>query len=129
MRRFIDLVLLDRLDRLIRRKATGVPEYLAERLGISRSSLFEVIKYLKDEMDAPIIYDRGRLSYTYEYTPKFFLGFERERLNTQEMDYSFGAEEDKKIKSKKKKIKTYSDGDSDDYILDEDINFNDLYID
>lgn len=41
MRRLVDLVKIDRLDNLIRRKATGNPEELAERLELSRSSLFD----------------------------------------------------------------------------------------
>lgn len=84
MRRFVDLVQISRLDRLIRRKSTGSPEQLAEKLGLSRSSLFEIISYLKEEMEAPIRYDRHRLSYFYEYIPKFHLGFEQDRLDPSE---------------------------------------------
>ena len=76
MSRLVDLVKLARLDHLIRHQATGNPDELAERLDISRSTLFELIAYLKEEMNAPIVYDRDRLSYTYSYPPKFYLGFE-----------------------------------------------------
>ena len=48
MKRLIDLVKLDRLDHLIRRASTGTPEELAKRLEMSRSSLFELITYLKE---------------------------------------------------------------------------------
>ncbi len=80
MRRLVDLVRLSRLDRLIRMKATGSPEQLAEKLGLSRSTLFEDISFLKEEMGAPISYDRHRPSYFYEYIPKFNLGFEQDKL-------------------------------------------------
>jgi hypothetical protein len=56
MRRFIDLIKLDRPDSLIRRHATGLPAKLAERPGMSRSSLLEFISFLRDEMQAPVRY-------------------------------------------------------------------------
>jgi transcription initiation factor IIE alpha subunit len=71
---------------LIRHKSTGSPDELAERLGMSRSSLFELIAYLKEEMNAPIIYDRDRVSYVYSYTPKFNLGFEPYRSKSAKMN-------------------------------------------
>ena len=76
MSRKVDLEKIARLDYLIRHKATGNPDELAERLDMSRSTLFDLIAYLKEEMNAPIVYDRDRLSYTYSYPPKFYLGFE-----------------------------------------------------
>ncbi len=39
--------LLKRIDALVRRKATGTSKQLANRLGISRTSVFRYIKYLK----------------------------------------------------------------------------------
>ena len=81
MKHLVDLEKLDRLDTLIRRKATGCPDVLAQRLGISRSSLFEIISFLRVVMKAPIHYNNCILSYEYKFTPKFHLNFERERLN------------------------------------------------
>lgn len=110
MRRLVDLVKLNRLNHLIRRQATGTPEELAERLDISRSSLFEIISYLREEMQAPILYDKYIRSYVYEYLPKFHLGFERDRLSETEMYKAMaGRKED------------------DDIILDDDIDFNNLF--
>jgi predicted DNA-binding transcriptional regulator YafY len=123
MKKLIDLAILDRLDRLIRRKATGSPAELAKRLGVSRSTLFELIAYLKDEMRAPIIYVGGRQSYVYEYTPKFYLGFERDHLKTTEMINTCGGGDEKEKRRHKVEIEI----DDDEYILDDDIDFNDLY--
>jgi len=81
MKRLVDLEKLDRLDNLIRRKATGCPDELAKRLGLSRSSLFEFISFLRDVMEAPIHYNKYIPSYIYTYPTKFHLNFERERLN------------------------------------------------
>lgn len=84
MRRLVDLVVLDRLDGLIRRQSTGTPHELAERLEISRSSLFELILYLREELQAPIQYNKYMQSYIYTYPPRFYLGFEQDRLSDSE---------------------------------------------
>ena len=117
MRRLVDLVKLARLDDLIRRKATGSPVELAERLDLSRSSLFEIIAFLKDEMRAPIIYDRNRPSYIYSYTPKFYLGFEQDDTRSIKINDTFDsdpAEQNHKI-------------DHQYFLMDDDIDFNNLY--
>jgi len=95
MKRLVDLEKLDRLDKLIRRKATGCPDELAKRLGLSRSALFEFISFLRNTMNAPINYNDYILSYEYTYTPGFYLGFERDRLKESEMVNASGGEEDK----------------------------------
>jgi predicted DNA-binding transcriptional regulator YafY len=56
---------LQQLDQLIALKATGKPESLARRLGISKNTLFSDIRALRD-MGAPIKYDRYRETYFYE---------------------------------------------------------------
>jgi hypothetical protein len=120
MRRLVDLVKLDRLDTLVRRQATGSPEHLAERLGMSRSSLFEFISFLRNEMHAPVRYSKSLNSYIYEYVPGFYLGFEKERLSSSQLYNTYGrADEEKKYPK---------EDDPDDVILDDDLNFNDLYL-
>ena len=123
MRRLVDLVKLSRLDKLIRRRATGSPAELAERLDLSRSSLFEIIAFLKEEMRAPIVYDRSRPSYMYSYEPRFYLGFEHERIKSSEMLTVSGGNDSSEKRNNK------IDADEDNFIIDEDINFNDLYFD
>jgi ribosomal protein S25 len=76
--KLINIEKLDRIHNMIRREATGTPEEFAERLKISRSTLFNTLKYLKENMDAPIIYNNSKKSYTYKYKPKFHLGFEED---------------------------------------------------
>ena len=77
-KKLVDLKTIDRLDAMLRHKATGNPDELAARLEMSRSSWFELLAFLKEEMNAPIVYDSSMQSYVYKYTPKFHLGFERD---------------------------------------------------
>ncbi len=56
--------LLRRLDGLIQRKATGMPCELADRLNVSRASLFRYLNELKN-LGAPLEYCRLRRSYFY----------------------------------------------------------------
>ena len=141
MKKLVDLVKLDRLDGLIRRAATGSPEELAKRLGMSRSSLFEFIAYLKEEMRAPIIYNAARPSYMYSYTPKFYLGFEMENdenLASRELNETYGGElstnpgnttsiQEVTTEQGRAKRKIEIEIDEDEFILDADIDFSDLY--
>jgi len=56
---------LDRLNYLIRRKATGSPDQLADRLGCSRRTVYNLLKTLR-ELGAEIHYCTERPSYYYE---------------------------------------------------------------
>ncbi|MFQ5448570.1 MAG: hypothetical protein ACE5FF_16710 [Saprospiraceae bacterium] len=56
--------MLQRLDSLIRRKATGTPAQLVKKLGISRATLYRRLDDLKGR-GASIAYDRERQSYLY----------------------------------------------------------------
>jgi predicted DNA-binding transcriptional regulator YafY len=56
---------LERIDYLIRRKATGTPEEFAIQMNLSRSALMEYIREMK-EIGAPIVYCRQRQSYYYK---------------------------------------------------------------
>jgi hypothetical protein len=122
MRRLVDLVKLDKLDSLIRMQATGSPEQLAERLSMSRSSLFDFITFLREEMRAPIYYSKSKRSYLYEYVPRFYLGFEKERLSSSQLYHACGGGIDDGKTSPE-------EDDPDDAVLEEDIHFNDLYLD
>jgi hypothetical protein len=124
--KLVDLVKLDRMDSLIRRCGTGSPEEFAKRLNMSRSNLFELISFLKEVMKAPIVFNRNRQSYVYSYMPTFHFGFEGDRLNADRMNDTYGGNvEDVRInKSKKRVIEIEID---DDFILDNDIDFVNLY--
>ena len=64
--------LLKRMDSLIRRQATGTPVELADKLGISRTSVFRYIRDL-EKLGAPIAYNRSKRRYY--YTEEFVLVF------------------------------------------------------
>lgn len=63
-----------RIDQLIRMKATGRPNELAERLNISESTLYEFINLMK-ELGAPIKWDPSRCSYIYDPEGKMEIKF------------------------------------------------------
>lgn len=66
--------LLRRLHLLIVRKATGTPDELARKLGISPPSLFRQIEILR-EFGAPIAF--CRTNQRYYYSEEFELDFNR----------------------------------------------------
>jgi len=146
---------LDRMHEIILLKATGTHGEFAKTLGMSRSSLYDLIGQLKSEFEAPIIYNRYRPSYEYSYTPKFTLSFKPDHLGEERLNhaprvsdsYNFGldsdlleidelddtffrTEENKGNKSSTKTKKYLVEIDVSDFevILDNDINFNDLYL-
>ena len=59
------LKLIKRLHLFIKRKATGCPESLARKLGVSEPTVYRYIRDLRN-MGAPIFFDRDRQSYVYE---------------------------------------------------------------
>lgn len=65
-----------RLDGMIRRKSTGPPGELAEKLDISERWLYKFLRELKEEFDCPITYDSYRQSYVYEEYGQIVIGFE-----------------------------------------------------
>ena len=74
------IALLERVDRLIRLKATGRPRQLAKRLDISEATVFRMIETMK-ELNAPVYYDLARQSYAYAEPTKFKCGFYLEELD------------------------------------------------
>lgn len=74
------IAVLERIDQLIRLKATGRPKQLAERLEVSEATVFRMIETMK-ELNAPICYDLTRQSYVYTQTTNFKCGFYGEELD------------------------------------------------
>jgi len=66
MKELVYLEQLNRLHTLIKRKATGSAEDCAGRLSISRTSFFRLLNDLKN-LGAPIVFNKFRNSYGYEY--------------------------------------------------------------
>ncbi|MBX2929126.1 MAG: hypothetical protein KF852_14915 [Saprospiraceae bacterium] len=73
MQIFNDLFYFERIDALIRRGATGTPEALALRIGLSRRHLLRLIGALR-EQGFPIAFDKCRS--TYYYTEPVKIRFE-----------------------------------------------------
>ncbi len=73
--------LIEQLDQLIRLKATGSPEQLANRLNISRAGLFRLMDIMK-HLNAPIKFDIYLQSYVYEKNVCFKFGFYTTELDT-----------------------------------------------
>ena len=70
----VELKLLKELYEAVLSGATGCPDQLAERLGISRRFLYVVISYMKTEFDAPIAYSRTRETFYYTEEWEFYVG-------------------------------------------------------
>jgi len=66
---------IEHIDFLIRSRSTGNPGELADKLNISPSQLYQVIKILKDEMGAPIYYSKALQSYCYNENVRFICEF------------------------------------------------------
>jgi len=74
------IAILERIDQLIRLKATGNPRQLANRLEVSEATVFRIIETMK-ELDAPVFYDMARQSYSYSEPAEFRFGFYLENLD------------------------------------------------
>lgn len=76
--------LIERIDQLIRFKATGTPHNFARRLSISEASLYRLIDTLR-EMGAPIEFSVGSQSYVYSSEVNFMCGFFLKELSYKEI--------------------------------------------
>jgi predicted DNA-binding transcriptional regulator YafY len=63
------------LDSIIRGKVPGRAEELASKLGVSRSTFFRLIEYMREELFAPIVFDVTRNRYIYEEEGVVFFRF------------------------------------------------------
>jgi hypothetical protein len=63
---------LERLHELIRLKATGTPEQLASRFGVSLGTINNLLKILRGK-GLPVLYCRFRETYYYEFEVEVFL--------------------------------------------------------
>ena len=68
---------LERIHFIISKKATGTPEQLADKLGMSRSMTLNYLSQMKT-LGAPISYDPYLESYYYTERVRFIPGFKRE---------------------------------------------------
>ena len=75
--------LIERIDQLIRMKATGNPKNLAERLSVSEATVYRVIETIKG-MGAPVEYNIRNQSYVYVDEVDFVCGFFPHKLSYSE---------------------------------------------
>lgn len=73
---------IERLDLKIREGSTGNAAQLAEKLGTSKRSVFNYLKWMKDR-GAPITYSRIRKSYVYEHDVEFVATFVSSTLHQE----------------------------------------------
>jgi hypothetical protein len=67
----VDIRTIIKIDDLIKREATGSPAQLAIRLNLSERATFKYLKFMKEELKAPIEYSKGRISYVYLNSGEF----------------------------------------------------------
>jgi hypothetical protein len=63
------LALIERVDQLIRQKATGSPPQMAAKLGLSLRAWHYLRDELIEDLAFPIAYSRSRQTYYYETPP------------------------------------------------------------
>jgi predicted DNA-binding transcriptional regulator YafY len=61
----MDIRIIIRLHNFIQLEQTGTPKDLGFKLGISTRTLYEYIAFMKQELNAPIVYERQKQSYKY----------------------------------------------------------------
>ncbi len=75
--------LIERIDQLIRLRATGNPKQLAERFDMSESSVYRLIETIKG-LGAPVEYQAAYQSYIYTDEVYFHCGFYVKKLSEKE---------------------------------------------
>jgi predicted DNA-binding transcriptional regulator YafY len=75
-----DFEKLERLDFLIRKKATGTPSELSKKMGVSERAIYKYLKFLKS-LGAEVKYSKQRQSYYYLYEGYFQFRFYRTDLS------------------------------------------------
>ena len=70
---------LERIDQLVRLKATGTPKELAAKLDISESTLYEIFQMMK-EKNCPLIYDKIKQTYIYEKEGRLEMKFKERKI-------------------------------------------------
>jgi predicted DNA-binding transcriptional regulator YafY len=80
---------IERIDQLIRLKATGSPKEFARKLEISKTWLYEYLKYLKNK-GVPIEFDKERNSFYYTEEVEFLFKFNK--LKKEQLEKIIGGE-------------------------------------
>lgn len=75
----------ERIDQLIRMKATGNPNELSNKLGISESHLYRIIGKMKEKANCPIEYSKFDNSYVYRSKGRLRVDFFFDSLEDNEL--------------------------------------------
>lgn len=62
----MDIRIIIRIHELITAKQTGTPKELAEKLELSERTVYNYVAYMREELNAPIIYNAALANYCYE---------------------------------------------------------------
>ena len=62
----MDIKKIIMVNELIASGRSGTPRYMADKLGISERMLYHIMKFMKDELHAPVKYDRNKMRYYYD---------------------------------------------------------------
>ncbi len=62
----MDIRIIIRIHELITTKQTGTPKELAEKLELSERTVYNYVAYMREELQAPIVYDLILSSYCYD---------------------------------------------------------------
>ncbi|MBL6445706.1 hypothetical protein JMN32_05260 [Fulvivirga sp. 29W222] len=66
---------IERTDALIRKGCSGNAKDLAKRLGVSPRSIFNMLRIMKEDFNAPIVYDRNLTAYRYTTEGEIVMSF------------------------------------------------------
>lgn len=72
---------LEHLDALIRRKATGNPKELADKLGISERAWYRLRDFLTNDLQVPLSYCTKQKTYYYHREGNLMLGWRPLRVD------------------------------------------------
>tara|TARA_R110001592_G_scaffold315008_2_gene590825 strand:+ start:6918 stop:7136 length:219 start_codon:yes stop_codon:yes gene_type:complete len=67
----VDIRTIIKIDDLISRKATGSPAQLASRLNLSERAVYKYLKFMKEELQAPIAFSKSKGAYSYTNSGEF----------------------------------------------------------
>ncbi len=73
--------LILKFDELIRRKHRADSAGYARSLGLARGTFFRLLASLRDELGAPIRYEKVSRCYQYERDGKIFIGFVEQKVD------------------------------------------------
>lgn len=62
----MDIRVIKKIHGFIKTEQTGTPKMLALKLRVSERSVYNYISYMKNEMNAPIMYDTQKGNYFYK---------------------------------------------------------------